>query len=143
APRSPCIALEAERLDEREVRLLLRVDGLAPHGEAGVAAEDVPLSLRLVQRLVALVGGTFALDRQPRDRMRLTIGLPLTIEEGPAAPALDLGSRSVLIATEDADLARSLAEPLAAWNADPRWPDDIHTALNDLSRLWQTKRRIL
>ena len=29
------------------------------------------------------------------------------------------------------------------WNSDPRWPEDINIALNDLSRLWQTRRRIL
>ena len=141
-----CIALASEAVaaaEASQLRLVLRLDGLGPVRESALAADGVPLSLRLVQRLVALVEGTFTIERRKRDRMRLTIALPLAIEESPTEPTLDLAGRSVLIATEDGDLARILAETLARWNSDPRWPEDINIALNDLSRLWQTRRRIL
>src|SRR5437667_3594825 len=125
------------------LRFVLVFGGLGRVCEFAIASDGDQLSLRLVQRIVALVEGTFTIERQKRDRMRLTIALPLAIEEAPGEPSLDLAGRSVLIATEDGDLARILAETLARWNSDPRWPEDINIALNDLSRLWQTRRRIL
>jgi signal transduction histidine kinase/HPt (histidine-containing phosphotransfer) domain-containing protein len=144
APGRPvCLTVEGAALAAAQVELRLRVDGLGPGRETGLATDDVPLSLRIVERLVALVGGTFLIDRQARERVRLLITLLLAVEEGAAPPAPDLAGRSVLIATEDGDLARILAEALAQWNADPCWPDDIAAALNDLSRLWQTRRRVL
>ena len=141
--RAVCVTAEPGAIDAGQLRLMLRVDGLGPYRDPGLAADEVPLSLRLVQRLVALVGGTFAVGGVAGQRIRLTVTVPLAIEEGTPWPVPDLAGRSVLIATEDDELARELTEPLAAWNADPRRPDDIAAALTDLSRLWQTRRRIV
>jgi len=137
------VAVEPGAGDAHRVRLNLRVDGLGARRDPGLPGEADPLALRLVQRLLAMVGGTFAVDRVAGQRVRLTATLPLTIEEGASARVLDLARRPVLIATEDDELARELAEPLAVWNADPSWPGDIAVALAGLCGGGEAERPVL
>jgi signal transduction histidine kinase/HPt (histidine-containing phosphotransfer) domain-containing protein len=136
-------ARDASARDQRRVRLRLRVDGLGLCQIAGLAPDEVPLALRLVQRLAAMAGGEFAVDRLAGQRTRLTVTLSLAVEEGAPGPVLDLARRPVLIATEDDELARDLAEPLAVWNADPRWLSDTDAALAELARPGETQRPVV
>ncbi len=93
------------------------------------------LALLLVRRLVALMGGAFAIERAAgRGRTRLAVTLALAIEEGAAEPILDLAKRLVLIATEDEEFAGELAEPIAGWHGDVRWAGDADAALAGLFR---------
>lgn len=136
------IAIEPAAIDVQSVRLRLRIDGLGARGEKLVDDRGA-LSLRLIERLVKMVDGTFAVDRLAAGRVRLTMTLRLAIEPGVSRRALDLGHRLVLIATEDDELARDLAELLAVWNAQPSWPDDIDAALAGLAGQRGAPRPIL
>lgn len=115
-----------------ELRLDLRLDGVRAEEALPGSSDGVPLQLRLVQRLTGLAGGTFAIRRSGAQRARIDIGLPLAAEAGASAPPLDLGGRPVVIVTEDEVLARDLAEPLGAWNAEPRWSSDADDAFGEL-----------
>ena len=137
------VARDASARDAPRVRLRLRVDGLGAQRIAGLAPDAVPIALRLVERLVVMVGGEFAVDRLAGQRTRLTVTLSLAIEEGARGPVLDLRQRPVLIATEDDELARDLAEPLAVWNAATRWLSDIDSALAELTRPGETRRPVV
>ncbi len=137
------VSLDASAGDARRIDLRLRVDGLGPYRDPGLPPAAIPLALRLVQRLVATVGGVFAIDRSAGNRVRLEATLPLGIEAGAPAPVLDLGRRPVLIATEDDNLARDLAEPLAVWNAEPRWPGGADAALDELSHYGDGMRPVV
>ena len=134
------IALDAAASDTRRLRLRLIVEHAGGDREPDLAKAEDPLALLLVRRLVALIGGAFAIERTPGERTRLVVTLALGIEEGAAEPILDLGNRPVLIATEDEAFACSLAEPLAAWHGDARWVGDADDALAALSRGDRTQR---
>ncbi len=132
------IALDAMAGDARRLRLRLIVENAGgdrePDLAPGLTPGEGPLALLLVRRLVALIGGAFAIERTPGQRTRLAVTLTLAIEEGAAEPILDLANRLVLIATEDGEFAGELTESLAAWNADVRWVGDADadTALGEL-----------
>jgi len=128
------IALDAIESDARRLGLRLLVDSAGGEQEPDLVQADGPLALLLVRRLVALMGGAFAIERTSGQRTRLAVTLPLAIEDGAAEPTLDLGQRPVLIATEDEQFAAALAEPLAALNGDVRWVGDPDAALATLSR---------
>jgi hypothetical protein len=128
------LAVECAAGDAQHVQLKLRVDGLDAPREPVAPGDAIVLSLRLVQRLVAMVGGAFVSDRLTGDRVRLTVTLPLAIERGSAARVLDLGHRPVLIAAADNELAGILVESLTLWNAQVSRPGDIETALAEISR---------
>jgi HPt (histidine-containing phosphotransfer) domain-containing protein len=104
-----------------------------------LAPGERALALFVVRRLVALIGGELAIDRapgqwSPSQRTRLAVTLAMGIEEGAAAPILDLGNRAVLIVTEDEEFAGELAELLDQWNADALWVGGADAALAGLSR---------
>lgn len=128
------IALDAISRDTHRLRLRLMVDiaGIG-HGSISASAESA-FALRLVQRLVALLGGEFATDRISGERTRLAATLALGVQEGATGPILDLGNRTVLIATEDEEFVGELAVLLDQWNADARWVGDADGALAELTR---------
>ncbi len=137
------IALDAVGGDGSRLRLRLLMenagDDRAPGLAHGLAPGGDALALTLVRRLVALMGGEFAIDRTPGQqtpgqRTRLAVTLALAIEEGAAGPIPDLGNRAVLIATEDEEFAGELSELLYQWNADAHWVGDADAALAELSR---------
>ena len=137
------IALDAIAGDARRLRLRLRVGNTGDDREPGLAPDlalgEGSLALILVRRLVTLIGGEFAIDRTPGQRIpgqrtRLAITLPLITEESEALPVLDLGKRAILIATEDDEFAGELAELLDRWNGDARWVGDADAVLAGLSR---------
>lgn len=136
------IAIEPAAIEAQRVQLKLRIDGLGPDTDSAIG-ERSALSLRLIERLVKMAEGTLAVDRHRDRRMRLTVMLPLAIEPGISRRALDLGRRAVLLATDDDELARDLAEPLAVWNGAPSWPDDIDAALAGLGASQDAPRPIL
>jgi hypothetical protein len=107
--------LAADDAGRMQLRLVVRGDGQAT-GEAPP----------LVERIVGLMRGTIATDEP-----RVTVTLPLTIDDVAMAgePDLDLGNCVVLIATEDREYAGDLAEPIAAWQGDPRWIDGFDGTL--------------
>jgi two-component system sensor histidine kinase RpfC len=77
--------------------------------------------LAVVRRLVELMGGQIAIDTQAAKGGSFTITVPLVVDQPAADHQLDLDRSLVLIATEDSQFASDLAEPLNAWNGDPRW----------------------
>jgi HPt (histidine-containing phosphotransfer) domain-containing protein len=64
----------------------------------------------------------------------ITVIVPLALDEPPIDETLDLEQCLVLIATEDSQFASELAEPLNAWNADPRWIDSFENTLGFVDR---------
>ena len=87
---------------------------------ASVSAEGT-FGLAVVRRLVELMGGRIAIESGAARGGALIITVPLVIDETEIDKAIDLGRCLVLIATEDSQFASDLAEPLNAWNGDPRW----------------------
>jgi signal transduction histidine kinase len=137
------IALDAVAGDARRLRLRLRVGSTGDDREPGLAPDlalgEGSLALIVVRRLVTLIGGEFAIDQTPGQRVagqrtRLAITLALGIEVSEAAPVLDLGNRAILISTEDDEFAGELAELLDRWNGDARWVGDADAVLAGLSR---------
>ncbi len=113
----------------KRLHLVLWVDGLAPLPDGRLPGDGGELPLRLVERLARMVGGV--IERHPGRRDRLAVMLPLAIEEGAQARALDLAGLPIVIVTEDEALAGALAETLAMWGAVLSWRDDIDTALHE------------
>ena len=137
------IALDAVAGDAQRLRLRLRMGSTGDDREPGLTPDlalgEGALALILVRRLVTLIGGEFAIDRTPGQRIpgqytRLAITLPLITDESEAAPVPDLGNRAILIATEDDEFAAELAELLDLWNGDARWVGDADAVLAGLSR---------
>jgi signal transduction histidine kinase/HPt (histidine-containing phosphotransfer) domain-containing protein len=133
------IALDAAGRDARRIRLSLLVETTG----ANPGPELEPVALLLVRHLVALIGGTFAIEHNPGQRTRLAATLALAIDEGAPEPALDLGERPMLIVSEDEEFASTFAEPLAAWNGDARWVGDADAALAALARREATGRPVM
>jgi signal transduction histidine kinase/HPt (histidine-containing phosphotransfer) domain-containing protein len=133
------IALDAAGGDSRRIRLRLLVETTGDNPEL----ELEPLARLLVHRLVALLGGVFAIERTPGQRTRLAVTLPLTVEEGATEPVLDLGERGILVASEDDEFADALAAPIAAWNGDMCWVGDPDAALAALARCETTARPVM
>jgi len=102
-------------------------DGRAPgdHGAFGLA---------VVLRLVELMGGEIASGGLPGAGGTITVIVPLALDEPPVDAVIDLERCLVLIATEDSQFASEIAEPLNAWNADPRWIDSFDKTLGFVDR---------
>jgi signal transduction histidine kinase len=79
--------------------------------------------LAVVKRLVELMGGDIVLDHDPVKYRRLTITLPLELDQPATDGAPDLSECLPLIASEDSQFVSEIAEPLHAWHGDPRWID--------------------
>src|SRR5260221_2156739 len=62
------IAIDGEVRDGRKILLQIRVDGLATKPDPAAAPAEVPLTLKLVRRLVSLAGGEFAGERLANHR---------------------------------------------------------------------------
>jgi two-component system, sensor histidine kinase RpfC len=128
------ITIDAAAGDAGRVRLRLRAEVSDTPPEPPAAAAAMPLALRVVQRLAALAEGSFAVERPAGRRRRVAVELPLAVETAMAETALDLAGRAVVIVSEEEDLARRLAGPLADWNADPSWASEPEAALAELGR---------
>ncbi|HTT81501.1 MAG TPA: hypothetical protein VMF86_17675 [Stellaceae bacterium] len=139
-PRPVRLTIDAGPRDRDRVRLDLRVDA----GEENATGPDgEPLALRLIRKLAIMAGGAFLVEHGAGERRRLLVQLPLAVEEGASTPSLDLDGRTVLIVTEDRELADELAVPLAAWNSDPRWPPDADQAIAELAVAAEAKRAVV
>lgn len=136
------IAIDGAAAPGGRITLRLRISRMAGPSRSGATAGHASLALRLAERLIALMSGTLASDRYG-PHARLTVSLPLDVELGPPGPMLDLCRRPVLLVTEDDDLARALAEPLAAWNAEAQWPGDADAALATVTQPTETQRPIM
>jgi len=99
----------------------------------GHASEHGAFRLAMVRRLVELMSGEIAVG-QGRAGGAITVSIPLGVDDPPVDSALDLEQCLVLIATEDSQFASELAEPLNAWNADPRWIDSFENTLSFVDR---------
>jgi signal transduction histidine kinase len=86
--------------------------------------------LAVVRRLVELMGGRIAVDGIGSKGGVFTITVPLDVDQPAVDHALDLGRCLVLIATEDSQFASDLAEPLNAWQGDPRWIEGFGATLD-------------
>jgi hypothetical protein len=139
------IALDAVAFDARRVRLRLRADGAGTLSDPNPASAKDRLAWRLVERMVAQMGGQLAIDRPGGRRARATLTLPLGIEEGTPEPLLDLGGCPVLIVTEDGQLADELARMLAAWRgaAYQAADADADDTLAELARLDPARRPVM
>ncbi|HTV88415.1 MAG TPA: hypothetical protein VME41_05310 [Stellaceae bacterium] len=134
------LTIDAGARDRDRIQLDLRVEEI---GDDKADGDGELLALRLVQKLAASAGGTFAFDRADGRRSRLVVRLPLSIEKSTSTPVLDLDGRAVLIVTEDDVLAGELAEPLADWNGEPRWPADADRAIAELAAGSEAKRAVV
>ncbi|HYM72815.1 MAG TPA: HAMP domain-containing sensor histidine kinase [Stellaceae bacterium] len=85
--------------------------------------------LAVVKRLVELMGGTIEIESGVARGGSFTIVVPLAIDLPAVDSELDLGHTLVLIATTDSQFASDLAEPLNAWQGDPRWIDRLDGTL--------------
>jgi hypothetical protein len=140
APLRPVrLMIDAGPRDRDRLRLDLRVES----GEQNdIDADGEPLALRLIDKLAAIAGGEFVADRAAGELTRLSVRMPVAVEEGGATPALDLDGRAVLVMTEDRELADELTAPLAAWNSEPRWPPDADQAVAELAVAGDAKRSV-
>jgi signal transduction histidine kinase/HPt (histidine-containing phosphotransfer) domain-containing protein len=120
----PIVSPDAETLFDP---FAVRSDGLAAsnHGAFGLA---------VVLRLVELMGGEIGSGGAPGAGGSITFTVPLELDEPPVDGSLDLERCLVLIATEDSQFASEIAEPLNAWNADPRWIDSFEKTLGFVDR---------
>jgi signal transduction histidine kinase/DNA-binding response OmpR family regulator len=84
-------------------------------------ADDRPLGLAIVDRLVGLMGGRLSVETATRGGLSMTVELPFAIDQASLALPLDLAHLPVLVVTKDAEFVGDLIEPLEAWRADPRW----------------------
>ena len=100
-------------------------DPFAVRPDGRAAGDHGAFGLAVVLRLVELMGGEIASGGQPGTGGIITVIVPLALDEPPVDAALDLERCLVLIATEDSQFASEIAEPLNAWNADPRWIDSF------------------
>ena len=143
------VTVDAAGHDGRRVRLRLTVrDEGEPIAAADADALFDPFALRrgaqagehgafglaVVRRLVELMGGEIASGGWPGAGGTITVTLPLAVDEPAFDVGLDLEQCLVLIATEDSQFASELAEPLNAWNADPRWIDSFENTLGFVDR---------
>jgi signal transduction histidine kinase/HPt (histidine-containing phosphotransfer) domain-containing protein len=137
------VAIDAAGGDGRRVgvRLVVRDGGAAvgtgdvnplfdPFGVGDPAADGHgAFGLAVVRRLVELMDGDVrASDGEAG--ASFTLLLPLVLDEPPIDSTLDLERTLLLIVSEDPQFASDLAEPLHAWNADPRWIDSFDGTLN-------------
>jgi hypothetical protein len=134
------LAVETGHREPDRVRLDLRLDGAE---EPRLGLDGKPLAVALLQRLAALAGGTFMTEPLGDRQSRLCVSLPLAVEPDLADPVLDLDRRPVLIVCEDEALAGFLAEPLANWNAEPRWPADADQAIAELALADDGRRAVV
>jgi signal transduction histidine kinase/HPt (histidine-containing phosphotransfer) domain-containing protein len=144
------VTVDAAGHDGRRVRVRLTIrDEGEPIAAADADALFDPFALRrgpqtegqhgafglaVVRRLVELMGGEIASGGWPGAGGTITVTLPLAVDEPAFDVGLDLEQCLVLIATEDSQFASELAEPLNAWNADPRWIDSFENTLGFVDR---------
>jgi signal transduction histidine kinase len=147
---SVIVAVDAVGGEHRRVRVSLTVrdkgepinppdaaalfDPFAAQPSGRVAGDHGAFGLAVVRRLVELMGGEIASGGLPGAGGMITVTVPLALDEPPVDGSLDLERCLVLIATEDSQFASEIAEPLNAWNADPRWIDSFEKTLGYVDR---------
>jgi signal transduction histidine kinase len=102
-----------------------------------------PFGLAMVERLVLLMGGHLAAERDARGDRQLVAELPLSVDQAASALPLDLAHLPALIVTKDQNFVGELVEPLDAWRADARWIGAGDTALDYLAAFDAGGRRPL
>jgi signal transduction histidine kinase len=144
------VKIDAMGGDDRRVRLRLTVrdegeplvlpdtgalfDPFAVRTGGQASGEHGAFGLAVVRRLVELMGGEVVSGGRKGAGATIAVTVPLGLDAPPVEGALDLERCLVLIATEDSQLASELAEPLNAWNADPRWIDSFENTLGCVDR---------
>ncbi len=150
------IAFDAVGRDADRVRLRIRFDtgdaarsddivGDARDGETQRAAawEHGALTVGVVTRLVAMIGGELSMEGGPGPPNRFTITLTLGVEQQQAEADLDLKSRPVLIVSGDDAFTGEVTALLDRWHADVRWIGDTETAVTEIAELDQSERSVL
>jgi hypothetical protein len=108
--------------------------GAAANGGHLPASSNGAFGLAVVKRLVELMGGRIVVESASAKGGSFTITMPLAVDEPALDGELDLDRCLVLIATEDAQFASELAEPLNAWHGDPRWIEGFGGTLGFIDR---------
>jgi signal transduction histidine kinase len=150
------IACDAVGRDADRMRLRIRFDtgdaarsddivGDGRDGETQRAAawEHGALTVGVVTRLVAMIGGELSMEGGPGPPNRFTITLTLGVEQQPAETDLDLKSQPVLIVSGDDAFAGEVTALLDRWHADARWIGDTETAVTEIAELDQSERSVL
>jgi signal transduction histidine kinase len=137
--------LEAERVQVRVTVASGVAETPAPDPDLSLpeSVAGRPFGLAMVERLVLLMGGRLAAERDARGGRRLVVDLPLSIDQAASALPLDLAHLPALIVTKDQSFVGELVEPLDAWRADARWIGAGDTALDYLAAFDAGGRRPL
>lgn len=149
------IAFDAVGREAHRVRLRIRFDTGDPARSDDIVGagrdtetqagewEHEALTVGVVTRLVALIGGEFSMEGGPGPPSRFTITLTLGVEQHPAEADLDLKRQPVLIVSGDRAFAGEVTALLDRWHADARWIGDTETAVTEIAELDQSERSVL
>jgi signal transduction histidine kinase/HPt (histidine-containing phosphotransfer) domain-containing protein len=141
-------------VDQVTMRVRIDASGAARSGEVvdngldeqnleAVAWEHQALTVGVVTRLLALVGGELSIEGGPGPPCRFVVTLTLGIEQHAAEADLDLHGRRVLIVGGDSAFAAELTALLDRWHADARWIGDTEAASPEFARLDPNERPVL
>jgi signal transduction histidine kinase len=141
-----------ERAADR-VKTRIRIDAGAASGAAdvlnGLADQPVAgweqqaLTVSLVTRLVAMIGGELSIEGGPGPPTRFVVTLSLGVEPRAAEADLDLDGQPVLIVSGDEAFAGELVALLDRWHADARWIGDVEATEGEIAGLDTLGRAVL
>src|SRR3954470_18935694 len=117
--------------DRVTVQLRIDIDGTAPQSqpdEGRAAWQQEALTIGVVTRLAALMGGEVSIEGGPGPPCRFVVTLPLAVEPRAPEADLDLRGQEVLIVSGDEVFAGEVIGLLDRWHADARCVGDVDTA---------------
>lgn len=127
---APIARAEADAMFDPFAADARNAGGIGRQAVSGPAASGHgAFGLAVVKRLVELMGGTIEIEGVGGKGGSFTIAVPLAIDAPGIDSELDLDHTVVLIATPDSQFASDLAEPLNAWQGDPRWIEGFEGTL--------------
>ena len=131
------------------VTLRLRIDAQEvptqePVEENQAAAwQHEALTVGVVTRLVALIGGELSIEGGPGPPSRFVVTLALDVERGATEADLDLRGQPVLIVSGDEAFADEVTGLLDRWHADARWVGDTDAATVEKTELSSGARAVV
>ena len=148
------VTLDTVDRDANQVRLRLRIEASGASQEDQIvgdgltqatpaAWEHEALTVSVVTRLVALIGGEFSIEGGPGPPNRFSVTLALGIEHRAAEVDLDLHGLPVLIVSDNGAFAEEMTGFLDRWHADGRWIGDAETSLAEIAGFDPRERSVV